>query len=94
MTLLCRVKAFNSQVVDALGGTSVVDVFAVIGRSKNGGNSDSSSGSPASDCASLRASVSAVRVCLELDPPVSDLDDVLPSKPSLSCLELPLVFRT
>lgn len=90
-TLICRIKAFNTQVIDALGGAAVVDVFAVIGRSKNGGNSASSSGSPASDCASLRASVSAVRVCLELDPPVSDFDDVLPSAPFALLFRISLV---
>ncbi len=57
-----------------------VDVFAVIGRS----SSDDGSGLPARDCAALRASVSAVRVCLELDPPVSDVDDVAPIMRSLS----------
>lgn len=70
----CRTKLFNSLVVDALGGPSVVHVFAVIGRS--GGDSSA-------DCTALRASVSAVRVCLELDPPVSDIDDVPPPSPSL-----------
>ena len=79
---LCRINAFNSQVVAALGGPSVVDVFAVIGRS-----SSSSSSAIAPDCAALRTSVSAVRVCLELDPPVSDTDDV--AAPFTSSLHSP-----
>jgi hypothetical protein len=65
-----------------------VHVFAVIGRSSGGGGGSSSGGGDdgGGDCAALRASVSAVRVCLELDPPVSDIDDVPPPHPSLLSL--------
>ncbi len=79
----CRIKAFTSQVLDALGGPSVVDVFAVIGRatttsSSSTGGGGGGGGVPAADCAAVRAAVSSVRVCFELDPPLSDSDDVPP----------------